>query len=70
MTAIKTFVYFDLEATGLKSSGRPRISEISFVAVNSEHVEELNLKIQMITMNMEYTKSNLVINISNSFFCY
>ena len=46
MTAIKTFVYFDLEATGLKSSGRPRISEISFVAVNSEHVEELNLKIQ------------------------
>ena len=46
MTAIKTLVYFDLEATGLKSSGRPRISEISFVAVNSEHVEELNLKIQ------------------------
>ena len=46
MTAIKTFVYFDLEATGLKSSGRPRISEISFVVVNSEHMEELNLKNQ------------------------
>ena len=46
MYKIKTFVYLDLEATGLRSSGRPRISEISFVAVNSEDVEELYLKIQ------------------------
>ena len=33
MSEIKTLVYFDLEATGLKNSGRPRITEISFVAV-------------------------------------
>ena len=46
MSNIKTLVYFDLEATGLKSSGRPRISEMSFVAVNSEDVMELYLKIQ------------------------
>ena len=31
MQDIKTFVYFDLEATGLKSSGRPRVCEISFI---------------------------------------
>ena len=46
MTNIKTFVYFDLEATGLKCSGRPRITEISLVAVNSEDVEGLHLQIQ------------------------
>ena len=46
MAKIKTLVYFDLEATGLKSSGRPRITEISFVAVSSENVEELNCDIQ------------------------
>ena len=46
MSKIKTLVYLDLEATGLRSSGRPRISEISFVAVNSEDVEELYLNIQ------------------------
>ena len=46
MSKIKTLVYLDLEATGLRSSGRPRISELSFVAVNSEDVEELYLKIQ------------------------
>ena len=46
MIKIKTLVYFDLEATGLKSSGRPRISEISFVAVSSDDVEELSVDIQ------------------------
>ena len=46
MTKIKTLVYFDLEATGLKSSGRPRISEISFVAVSFENVEALSADIQ------------------------
>ena len=46
MSSIKTIVYFDLEATGLKSSGRPRITEISFVAVNSENLEDLNLQIK------------------------
>ena len=35
MQDIKTFVYFDLEATGLKSSGRPRVFEISLIAVNT-----------------------------------
>ena len=33
MIEIKTLVYFGIEATGLKSSGRPRISEITFVAI-------------------------------------
>ena len=46
MIKIKTLVYFDLEATGLKSSGRPRISEFSFVAVSSDNVEELSVDIQ------------------------
>ena len=41
MQEIKTPVYFDLEATGLKSSGRPRVCEISLVAVNVSDV--LNL---------------------------
>ena len=41
MQEIKTLVYFDLEATGLKSSGRPRVCEISLVAVNVSDV--LNL---------------------------
>ena len=42
MSEIKTLVYFDLEATGRKNSGRPRISEISLVAVNIEDVLELH----------------------------
>ena len=49
MRDIKTLVYCDLEATGLKRSGRPRISELSLVAINIEDVLELNsqLKIQL-----------------------
>ena len=46
MTSIKTLVYFDLEATGLRSSGRPRITEISFVAVNYESLNEINIQIE------------------------
>ena len=46
MINIKTLVYFDLEATGLKSAGRPRFTEVAFVAVNLEDVEELHMKIQ------------------------
>ena len=42
---IKTLVYFDLEATGLKSSGRPRISEISLVAVKTQDVQDLHSRI-------------------------
>ena len=38
MHDIKTLVYFDLEATGLKSSGKPRITELSLVAVNLQDV--------------------------------
>ena len=45
MSEIKTIVYCDLEATGLKSSGRPRISEVSLVAVN-EDVLELHTQIK------------------------
>ena len=46
MSEIKTLVYCDLEATGLKSSGRPRISELSFVAVNIEDILELHSQIK------------------------
>ena len=42
MTGIKTLVYFDLEATGLKSSGRPRICELSLLAVNFQDVSVFN----------------------------
>lgn len=42
MGEVKTLVYCDLEATGLKSSGRPRITEISFVAVNMDNFLELS----------------------------
>ena len=45
MSEIKTFVYFDLEATGLRNSGRPRITELSFVAVNTKDVLELHSKL-------------------------
>ena len=43
MTDIKTLVYFDLEATGLKSSGRPRICELSLLAVNFKDVSDFNM---------------------------
>ena len=42
---MKTLVYFDIEATGLKSSGRPRISEVSFVAINTHEILNLNHKL-------------------------
>ena len=42
---MKTLVYFDIEATGLKSSGVPRISEISFVAINTQEILNLNHKL-------------------------
>ena len=45
MIDVKTIVYFDLEATGLKSSGMPRICELSFVAVNIQDVPQLGSKI-------------------------
>ena len=42
MSKLKTLVYFDIEATGLKNSGRPRITEVSLVAVNSKDVLEFH----------------------------
>ena len=44
MCEIKTLVYCDLdsEATGLKNSGRPRITEVSLVAVNTASILDLN----------------------------
>jgi hypothetical protein len=53
MSVIKTLVYCDLEATGLKSSGRPRISESSLVAVNMEDVLELYSQIKGISQNAQ-----------------
>jgi three prime repair exonuclease-1 len=48
MSDIATLVYFDLEATGLKSSGKPRICEISLLAVNTQDVLDLNKKMMEI----------------------
>ena len=45
MSDIKTVVYFDIEATRLKNSGSPRITEVSVVAVNAKDVLELHSKI-------------------------
>jgi DNA polymerase III epsilon subunit-like protein len=42
MCEIKTLVYCELEGTGLKNSGRLRITELSFVAVNTESILDLN----------------------------
>ena len=42
MTEIETLVYFDIEATGLKSCGKPRITEMSFVAVNIQSIIDLH----------------------------
>ena len=45
MSEVKTLVYFDIEATGLKSSGRPRICEMSFVAVGIQDILQLGLRL-------------------------
>ena len=46
MSGVNTLVYCDIEATGLKSSGRPRITEISLLAVNTHEILELHEKIR------------------------
>ena len=51
MIEVKTLVYFDLEATGFKSSRRPRISELSLIAVNVHDVLQMNKEM---TENMEH----------------
>ena len=45
MSEVKTLVYFDIEATGLKSSGRPRICEMSFLAVDIQDILQLGLRL-------------------------
>jgi hypothetical protein len=45
MTENESLVYNDIEATGLKSSGRPRTSEISFVALSTQEFVDLNQKL-------------------------
>ena len=42
MSEINTLVYFDFEATGLKNSGRPRITELSLDAVNIKDVSQIH----------------------------
>ena len=42
MTEIKTLVYLDIAATGLKSSGRPRIS---FVPIDTQDISNMNKKL-------------------------
>jgi hypothetical protein len=42
MTENKTLVYFELECTWLRSFGRPRITELSFVAVNVQDFPHMN----------------------------
>ena len=44
MKEVKTIVYFDIEATGLKDSGKPRICEFSFVAVSTQDVLQFGSK--------------------------
>ena len=43
---MNTLVYFDLEATGLKSAGRPRITEISLVAINVRDILDCHERIK------------------------
>jgi DNA polymerase III epsilon subunit-like protein len=45
MREIRTLVYFGIEATGLKNSGKHRITKISLVAVNRQDVLGLQVKI-------------------------
>ena len=42
MQEVNTLVFFDLEATGLKSSGKPRICELSMIAVNMEDMLDMS----------------------------
>ena len=53
MTGIKTLVYLDLEATGLKNSGRPRICELSLLAVNFQDVSVFNMALSASLENVK-----------------
>ena len=63
MAAIKTLVYFDLEATGLKSSGRPRISELSFVAIDAQEINIMNKKLSEKVKNITCHEDILLVEI-------
>ena len=65
MSEIKTLVYFDLEATGLKNSGRPRITEISFVAVNTKDVLELQSRLMKNLKGSKADVENILPRIMN-----
>ena len=45
MSELKTLVYFDVTATGLKNSGRPRVIEMFFVAVKAKDILKLHSQI-------------------------
>ena len=58
MKEMKTVVYVDLEATGLKSSGKPRKSELSLVAVNIPRVlDKLTLCVYPMATIVPYVSS-------------
>ena len=59
MTEVRTLVYFDLEATGLKSAGRPRISELSLIAVNIQDVLKMSESIMDNIQNRTVERSLL-----------
>ena len=59
MNGIKTLVYFDIEAAGLKSSGRPRITEILLVSVNIDNTERSALEIKQLLKNRNSEVCNL-----------
>ena len=43
---MNTFVYFELEATGKKSAGRPRITKISLVAIHVKDILDCHERIK------------------------
>ena len=45
MTEMKTLVYFDIEATSLKSSVRPRVSEVLYLAIKTQKMLNFNHKL-------------------------
>jgi DNA polymerase III epsilon subunit-like protein len=65
MREIKTLVYFDLEATGLKNSGKPRITELSLVAVNRQDVLDLHGRIRDHLSNCNNEVETLVPRVLN-----
>ena len=62
MAEIRTLVYFDLEATGLKSSGTPRVCEISLLAVNTNDVLDLHVTLMD---HLKNRKTDVISNLTN-----